>query len=101
MQLTKPLGVAALLLGPAAAGPVQRRGTVGSEDIVGLPETVPDNTDGTLYLTYKPFLYRVDGCDPYPAVDAEGNTKYVFPPVLLSGQSWRGFKLLPRVPEIF
>ncbi|KAH8671327.1 necrosis inducing protein [Xylariales sp. PMI_506] len=58
----------------AIAGRISRRGTVGNDDIVGLPETVPSTTAGTLYLKYKPFLYRVNGCDPYPAVDAEGNT---------------------------
>jgi hypothetical protein len=81
MQLLKTLGLAALS-SPASVvlgSPLQRRGTVGNDDIVGLPQTVPSTTAGTLYLKYKPFLYRVNGCVPYPAVDAEGNTKYVEP----------------------
>lgn len=79
MQLLKCFGLAALSASVPVvlAGPVLRRGTVGNDDIVGLPETVPDTTAGTLYLKYKPFLYRLNGCVPYPAVDAEGNTKYV------------------------
>jgi hypothetical protein len=79
MQILKSLGLAALgASAPAVlAGPVLRRGTVGNDDIVGLSETVPDTTAGTLYLKYKPFLYRGNGCVPYPAVDADGNTKYV------------------------
>ncbi|KAK6082049.1 necrosis inducing protein [Seiridium cupressi] len=76
MQLFKSLGLVALgASAPAVlAGPVHRRGTVGNDAIVGLPETVPDTTAGTLYLKYKPFLYRANGCVPYPAVDAEANT---------------------------
>lgn len=77
MQLLKSLGLVALSASAPAvlASPLQRRGTVGNDAIVGLPETVPDTTDGTLYLKYKPFLYRLNGCVPYPAVDADGNTK--------------------------
>ncbi|KAI0134645.1 necrosis inducing protein [Xylariales sp. AK1849] len=73
MQLRKFLELVALTTA-VLAGPVQRRGTVGNDEIVGLDETVPDTTAGVLYLKYKPFLYRVNGCDPYPAVDADGNT---------------------------
>ncbi|KAH6652756.1 necrosis inducing protein [Truncatella angustata] len=76
MQLIKSLSLAALgASAPAVlAGPLLRRGTVGNDDIVGLPQTVPSTTAGTLYLKYKPFLYRLNGCVPYPAVDASGNT---------------------------
>lgn len=42
--------------------------------VVGFPETVPDTTAGALYLKYKPFLKVYNGCVPFPAVDADGNT---------------------------
>jgi hypothetical protein len=56
---------------------LQERGTIGSDDIVGFAQTVPSGTVGTVYLAYKPYLYVVNGCVPFPAVDAAGDTKYV------------------------
>ncbi|TVY93118.1 hypothetical protein LAWI1_G001912 [Lachnellula willkommii] len=56
------------------ASPLERRGTVGSDDIVGFPETVPSGTVGTVYKAYQPDLYVVNGCVPFPAVDAAGDT---------------------------
>ncbi|TVY50048.1 hypothetical protein LOCC1_G000139 [Lachnellula occidentalis] len=53
------------------ASPLERRGTVGSDDIVGFPETIPV---GTVYGTYQPYLKVENGCVPFPAVDAAGNT---------------------------
>lgn len=41
--------------------------------IVGFAETVPSGTLGTLYLKYKPYLKVVNGCVPFPSVDADGN----------------------------
>lgn len=61
----------------AVANPVQlhQRGTIGSDDIVGFSQTVPSGTEGSLYLAYQPYLYVVNGCVPFPAVDAAGDTK--------------------------
>jgi hypothetical protein len=56
---------------------LQERGTISSADIVGFAQTVPDDTEGTLYLAYQPYLYVVNGCVPFPGVDAAGDTKYV------------------------
>ena len=56
---------------------LQSRGTIASDEIVGFAQTVPSGTVGDVYLAYKPYLYVVNGCVPFPAVDAEGNTKYV------------------------
>ncbi|KAI1838123.1 hypothetical protein DTO006G1_4110 [Penicillium roqueforti] len=69
-------GLAALTVLPVTASPVEltRRGTVASDAIVGFPQTVPAGTVGDLYLAYQPKLYVVNGCVPFPAVDAEGNT---------------------------
>jgi hypothetical protein len=54
---------------------LQSRGTIGSDDIVGFPQTVPSGTVGNVYLAYQPYLYVVNGCVPFPAVDAAGDTK--------------------------
>jgi hypothetical protein len=42
---------------------------------VGFAQTVPDDTEGALYLAYQPYLYVVNGCVPFPGVDAAGDTK--------------------------
>ncbi|KAJ5486805.1 hypothetical protein N7530_001105 [Penicillium desertorum] len=61
---------------PVTASPVNlvRRGTVGNDEIVGLPQTVPSGAVGDLYLAYQPKLKVVNGCVPFPGVDAAGNT---------------------------
>lgn len=58
-----------------SAAAVQPRGTVGSDKIVGFPETVPAGTAGSVYKAYQPLLFIVNGCVPFPAVDSAGNTK--------------------------
>lgn len=55
--------------------PIARRGTIASDEIVGFAQTVPSGTVGDLYLAYKPYLYVYNGCVPFPAVDAAGDTK--------------------------
>ncbi|OJJ45129.1 hypothetical protein ASPZODRAFT_100336 [Penicilliopsis zonata CBS 506.65] len=59
---------------PALANPLERRTTIASDEIVGFPQTVPDNTTGDVYLAYQPYLYVINGCVPFPAVNAEGET---------------------------
>jgi len=56
------------------ASPIERRGTIASDEIVGFPETVPSGTVGAVYEAYQPYLYVVNGCVPFPAVDAAGDT---------------------------
>ncbi|KAK2022092.1 necrosis inducing protein [Colletotrichum zoysiae] len=56
------------------AAPVERRAVIDHDAVVGFPETVPSGIAGTLYLKYKPYLKVVNGCVPFPAVDAAGNT---------------------------
>jgi hypothetical protein len=70
-------GLTALAVLPVTASPAEfsRRGTVGSDEIVGLPQTVPAGATGGLYLAYQPDLHVVNGCVPFPGVDANGNTK--------------------------
>ncbi|KAJ5354928.1 hypothetical protein N7541_005972 [Penicillium brevicompactum] len=68
-------GLAALAVLPASATPaISRRGTVASDEIVGLTRTIPSGATGDLYLAYQPDLYVVNGCVPFPGVDADGNT---------------------------
>lgn len=57
---------------------LESRGTIGSSDIVGFKQTVPSGTVGNVYLAYQPYLKVVNGCVPFPAVDAAGNTKLAF-----------------------
>lgn len=55
---------------------LQSRAVIAHDAVVGFAEKVPSTTAGTLYLAYKPHLYVVNGCVPFPAVDASGNTGY-------------------------
>jgi len=55
-------------------GPLKPRAVINHDAVVGFPETVPAGITGELYLKYKPFLKVFNGCVPFPAVDAVGNT---------------------------
>jgi hypothetical protein len=66
---------------PLKASPVARdilpRTTVASDAIVGFSQTVPSGEEGDIYTAYQPYLDVVNGCVPFPAVNAEGDTKCV------------------------
>jgi hypothetical protein len=51
------------------------RATIASDAVVGFAETVPSGTEGALYEAYQPYLYVVNGCVPFPAVNAAGDTR--------------------------
>lgn len=51
-----------------------KRSDIASDEVVGFATTVADGTEGDLMLQWQPYLYVVDGCVPFPAVDADGNT---------------------------
>ncbi|KAJ5281995.1 npp1 domain-containing protein [Penicillium angulare] len=53
---------------------LSRRDIVASDEIVGFDQIVPSGTVGDVYLAYQPYLYVVNGCVPFPAVDEDGNT---------------------------
>ncbi|PVH95809.1 necrosis-and ethylene-inducing protein-like protein 1 precursor [Periconia macrospinosa] len=53
---------------------LERRGTIAHDAVVGFPQTVPSGLTGQLMLKYKPWLKVFNGCVPFPAVDAAGNT---------------------------
>ncbi|CAI6334859.1 unnamed protein product [Periconia digitata] len=63
---------------PVAALPFglsfSRRAVIAHDAVVGFPETVPSGVVGSLMLKYKPWLEVMNGCVPFPAVDASGNT---------------------------
>ncbi|KAJ5773743.1 hypothetical protein N7457_008639, partial [Penicillium paradoxum] len=69
-------GLAALTVLPVIATPhgLARRAAIDHDKVVGFPETVPSGTVGDVYLAYQPRLHVVNGCVPFPAVDADGNT---------------------------
>ena len=74
--LTKGLAFLALV-GYVAGAAIERRAVIPHDQVAGFPETVPNNNIGQLYLKFKPRLKVVNGCVPFPAVDASGNTRLV------------------------
>lgn len=59
-----------------ASTPLEARSVISHDAVVGFTEAVPDSVAGTLMLKYKPKLKVTNGCVPFPAVDAEGNTRF-------------------------
>lgn len=55
--------------------PLEKRSDIPSDEVVGFDTTVPATTEGTLMQKWWPYLKVVDGCVPFPAVDAEGDTR--------------------------
>lgn len=53
---------------------LRNRDSIGHTSVVALPQTVPNDTSGDLYLAYQPKLKVVNGCVPFPAVDVAGST---------------------------
>lgn len=75
-------------LAPLASGhPLSKRAVLDHDAVVGFPETVPEGVIGELYLKYKPRLKVFNGCVPFPAVEADGDTRYAphHVPILLGG----------------
>lgn len=69
--LTAALVVTTVLCKPTA---LESRAVIDHDAVVGFDEAVPDNSEGDLMLAYKPYLKVFNGCVPFPAVDADGNT---------------------------
>lgn len=59
----------------AQASPVLPRAVIDHDQVEGFPETVPSSATGEVYKAYQPYLKVNNGCVPFPAVDAEGNTR--------------------------
>lgn len=53
---------------------LEKRAVINHDAVVGFAQAVPSGTVGTLMLKYKPYLKVFNGCVPFPAVDAAGNT---------------------------
>lgn len=73
---TRSVLTAALVVTTALCKPtsLKSRAVIDHDAVVGFAEAVPDNSEGDLMLAYKPLLKVFNGCVPYPAVDADGNT---------------------------
>ncbi|KAL4932501.1 NPP1 family protein [Aspergillus undulatus] len=77
LSLTLAASAAAMPLAGANAAPtktLESRAVIDHDAVTGFAETVPSGTIGEQYLAYQPYLKVVNGCVPFPAVDAEGNT---------------------------
>lgn len=66
--------VAALGVDASPTSKLQRRVVIAHDAVVGFAEKVPSGTTGVVYEAYQPYLKVVNGCVPFPAVDASGNT---------------------------
>ncbi|KAE8378997.1 necrosis inducing protein [Aspergillus bertholletiae] len=71
-MVSKLLFFTAALLQLAQGGLI-RREFIDHDKVVGFPETVPSGVTGDVYKAYQPLLKVVNGCVPFPAVDAQGN----------------------------
>ncbi|KAF1979004.1 necrosis-and ethylene-inducing protein-like protein 1 precursor [Bimuria novae-zelandiae CBS 107.79] len=68
--------VLGLLAASTAAAPtgLSKRAVIAHDAVQGFGQAVPSGITGDLMLKYKPFLKVFNGCVPFPAVDAAGNT---------------------------
>ncbi|EDU43641.1 necrosis-and ethylene-inducing protein 1 precursor [Pyrenophora tritici-repentis] len=66
------LAAASIVLASPLA--LNTRTLVNHDAVVGFPEAVPGTLSGKLMLRHKPYLKVFNGCVPFPAVDAAGNT---------------------------
>ena len=73
------------------------RAVINHDAVVGFPQTVPSGIVGNLYLKYKPYLEVYNGCVPFPAVNANGDTGSVLSLIcngldlVLTHFQWRSF----------
>ncbi|PLB49831.1 putative NPP1 domain protein [Aspergillus steynii IBT 23096] len=63
-----------LLAFTLALGSLVAADSIDHDKVVGFEETIPTGTTGDVYQAYQPYLKVVNGCVPFPAVDASGNT---------------------------
>lgn len=74
VQLVSGLLLAANYVCAAPLG-LTSRAVINHDTVVGFPQTVPSGIVGTLMLKYKPYLEVYNGCVPFPAVNAAGDTR--------------------------
>lgn len=59
-----------------SASAIIPRAVINHDAVVSMPQTIPPNgIAGAVALAYQPLLKVSSGCVPFPAVDAEGNTR--------------------------
>lgn len=75
MAILQSLLSVAAVAAVATATPLSPRATIGHDEVVGFAQTVPSGTTGDVYLAYQPLLKVVNGCVPFPAVNAAGDTR--------------------------
>lgn len=76
--LALALAAHSALAAPASSAQLASRAVISHDAVVGFTEAAPATTEGDLILKFKPFLKVTNGCVPFPAVDADGNTRYGF-----------------------
>lgn len=75
-NLAQSLSGLAVLAAYVSAAPLtlSPRAVIGHDAVTGFPQTVPSGIVGNLYLKYKPYLEVYNGCVPFAAVQANGDT---------------------------
>lgn len=56
-------------------GIIQAREVIAHDAVQPFADTVQSGATGDLIKKFEPFLHIAHGCQSYPAVDAEGNTR--------------------------
>lgn len=56
---------------------IQARAVINHDAVEPFPETVQSGAIGDLIKKFEPFLHIAHGCQSYPAVNANGDTRYV------------------------
>ena len=71
------LAAAAAVKGaPIEENTIEARAVVPHDSINPWPENVPNNALGNTLKRFEPFIHVAHGCQPYSAVDGNGNTRY-------------------------
>ncbi|QSZ35401.1 hypothetical protein DSL72_008271 [Monilinia vaccinii-corymbosi] len=57
-----------------SAAPIEDRAVIDHDAVVPFLETIPNDRMGITLKKFQPFVAISSGCQPYPAVDKDGNT---------------------------
>ena len=77
MRFASTVATLCAVAGAGAAPLLQARAVIAHDAVVGFPTTVPSGALGDAYRKFQPWLKVENGCVPFPAVDAQGNTRCV------------------------
>ena len=78
MRFASTVATLCAVAGAGAAPLLQARAVIAHDAVVGFPTTVPSGALGDAYRKFQPWLKVENGCVPFPAVDAQGNTRCVW-----------------------